>query len=72
MTDIIDNAEVELQCENCGRKTKKSFEWIKDHDEFACDCGTTVPVDASMYRKENAKAESTADGFRGFMEKLGK
>jgi len=72
MTDPIDDAEIELQCENCGRKTKKSMEWIEDHDEFACDCGTTIPVDASKYRKELAKAESERDGFQGLMEKLGK
>ncbi len=72
MTDLISDAEIELQCENCGRKTKKDIEWMRDHDEFACACGTTVPVDASTYRKELAKAESGLDGFQGLMEKLGK
>ena len=72
MTQVIDDAGIELQCENCGRKTKKSAEWIKDHDEFACDCGTTIPVDVSKFRKELVKAESGLDGFQGLMEKLGK
>jgi len=72
MTDIIDDAEIELQCENCGRKTKKSMEWIEDHDELACDCGTMIPVDASKFRKELVKAESKLDGFQGLTEKLGK
>ncbi|MGD0230291.1 MAG: hypothetical protein ABSC19_08025 [Syntrophorhabdales bacterium] len=72
MTDTIDDAEVELQCENCGRKTKKSMEWVEGHDEFACDCGTMIPVDASKFRKELVKAESTRDGVQGLMEKLGK
>jgi len=72
MTDTIDHAEIELQCENCGRKTRKNIEWIKDHDELACDCGTMIPVDASKFRKELVKAESERDGFQGLMEKLGK
>jgi uncharacterized Zn finger protein len=72
MTDIIDDAEIELQCENCGRKTKKSIEWIGDRDEVACGCGTMIPVDASKFRKERVKAESEFDGVRGLMEKLGK
>jgi DNA-directed RNA polymerase subunit RPC12/RpoP len=72
MTDIIEDAEIEFQCENCGRKTKKSIEWIEDHDEFACDCGTMIPVDVSKFRKELVKAESELDGYQGLMEKLGK
>jgi uncharacterized Zn finger protein len=72
MADIIDAAEIELQCETCGGKTKKSIEWIRDHDEFACDCGTMIRVDPSKYRKELAKAESERDGFQGLLEKLGK
>ena len=72
MTDIVEDLEIELHCENCGRKTKKSVEWVRDHDEFACDCGTTVPVDASKYRKESRRPNPALDGFQGFMEKLGK
>ena len=72
MTGTIDDAGIELQCENCGRKTKKSIEWIENHDEFACDCGTTIPVDPGTFRKEVVKAESELDGFGGLMEKLDK
>jgi hypothetical protein len=72
MTDIIDEAGIELQCENCGRKTKKSIEWMADHDELACDCGTMIPVDASKFHKELVKVESERDGFQGLLEKLGK
>jgi hypothetical protein len=48
------------------------MEWIEDHDELACDCGTMIPVDASKFRKELVKAESKLDGFQGLTEKLGK
>jgi hypothetical protein len=72
MAGTIDDAEVELQCENCGGKTKKSIAWIENHDQVACECGTLIPVDPSKYRKEFAKAESELDGFQGLMGKLGK
>lgn len=70
MADIIDDVEIELECENCGGKTKKSSVWIKDHDQFTCECGTLIPVDLSKYRKELAKTESELDGVQGLMEKL--
>jgi hypothetical protein len=72
MADIIDDAAIELDCANCGGKTKKSIGWIKDHDQFTCECGTLIPVDPSNYRKELAKSESELDGGQGLMEKLGK
>jgi hypothetical protein len=72
MTGSADDAQIELECESCGVKTKKSIEWATDHDEFTCECGTLIPVDASKYRKELAKTESQSDGVQGLMEKLGK
>ncbi len=72
MVDITDDAEFDLECEHCGGKTKKSFKWMKDHDEFTCECGTLIPVDVSKYRKEFAKSESQLDGVQGLMEKLSK
>ena len=72
MASSTDDVQFELECENCGAKTKKSIAWAKDHDEFTCECGTLIPVDASKYRKELAKTESASDGFQGLVEKLGK
>ena len=72
MADIIDDLEIEIECENCGGKTKKSSRWIEDHDQFACECGTLISVDPRKYRKELAKTESELDGVQGLMEKLGK
>jgi len=71
MAIIVDDTEIELTCDNCGGKTKKSIEWIKEHDQLTCDCGTMIPVDPSKYRKELAKTESGLDGFQGLMGKLG-
>ena len=71
MANIIDDAEIELECENCGGRTKKSIEWIKKHNQFSCECGNLIHVDPSKYRKELAKTESELDGVQGLMEKLG-
>ena len=72
MADIIDDVEIELECGNCGGKTKKSTEWIKEHDQFTCECGTLISVDPSKYSKELSKTESQLDGVQGLLEKLGK
>lgn len=72
MADVKDDREIELTCEDCGVKTKKSIDWINAHDELTCECGTLIPVDASKFHKELAKTESQLDGFQGLMEKLGK
>lgn len=64
--------EIELTCKNCGRKTTKSLSWVQDNNEVICDCGTLIPVDATKFNKEVSKAESTADGAQGLMEKLGR
>ena len=72
MAGTTKDDDVELRCHNCGGTTKKSMEWVADHDQYTCECGTLIPVDASTYRKEFAKTESASDGFRGLLEKLGK
>jgi hypothetical protein len=72
MAGSIDDTEIELECESCGVKTKKSIGWAKDHDEFICECGTLIPVDASKFRKELVKTQSELDGSQGLREKLGK
>jgi hypothetical protein len=70
--EIIDDAEIEFKCKGCGKKTKRSAGWAMEHGEFACECGTLIPVDPSKFSKELAKRESESDGFQGLMEKLGR
>jgi len=72
MTPDTDKAEVEVTCENCGSKTKKSVAWMKEHGEFECGCGTMIRVDPGRFRKELVNAESESDGSLGLLEKLGK
>lgn len=72
MAEIMENSEIEIECPTCGGRTKKTAGWMEEHDRLACECGTMISVDRTMYRKENAKAESQRDGFQGLLEKLGK
>ena len=72
MSATADEAQIEISCEKCGAKTKKSAAWAKDHEEFECGCGTMIRVDPSKYRKELARTESKHDGSLGLLEKLGK
>jgi hypothetical protein len=67
-----DDVEIEFQCEKCGATHRKTLDWMDDHDELTCACGTMIPVDAREYHKERVKEESTRDGVQGLLEKLGK
>lgn len=72
MANGVDNAEVELLCDNCGVTTRKDLEWLRDHDEYTCECGTLIAVDARKFRKEISKAEAEHDGVQGLTEKIGR
>jgi hypothetical protein len=59
MANTIDNAEIELECENCGGKTKKSAEWIKQHDQFTCELW-----DLDIRRPEQVSQRTVEDRIR--------
>lgn len=70
MPSFIDSAEIELPCEKCGRKTKKSIGWIKTHSKFTCACG--VSFSTSALNRELASSHVTADAIKRALEKLQK
>jgi uncharacterized Zn finger protein len=57
MPGFLDSSEIEIPCENCGRKTKKSIEWIKSHRVLACTCGTRMKLNTSQFKSDIAKVE---------------
>ena len=57
MAGFLDDLEIEIPCENCGRKTKKTIRWIKSNNEFVCACGTHISLDSSDFRAKIAKIE---------------
>jgi len=72
MVNFLDAIEIEIPCENCSRKIKKSIGWIKSHQEFTCPCGTTIVLKTDQVRREIAKVERSLDGFKRSLEKIGK
>ncbi|MEA3641875.1 MAG: hypothetical protein VBE63_18340 [Lamprobacter sp.] len=62
MSGIFDTTEIEIPCENCCRKIKKSIGWIKSHRQLTCGCGATIILDTNQFKTEIAKVErSLAD-----------
>jgi hypothetical protein len=39
MTGHFDQVEIEIPCQVCGRKFKKTIGWIRQNPDFYCECG---------------------------------
>jgi hypothetical protein len=48
MSGLFDDAEIEIPC-YCGRKTKKTVGWIKNHSQFTCACGTVISLKSDEF-----------------------
>jgi hypothetical protein len=57
MRGFLDNSEIEIPCDNCGRKTKKSIGWIKSHRVLPCVCGTRIKLYTGQFKSDIAKVE---------------
>lgn len=72
MPGFLDTTEIEIPCQNCSRKTKKSIGWIKSHNDFTCACGTHITIDASNFKSEIAKAERSFAELQKTLKNFGK
>lgn len=72
MTSILDDSEIEIPCENCQRKTKKSIGWIKTHKKFTCACGTEITINASQFKGEIAKIDKSLAALQSSLKNFGK
>lgn len=72
MAGFLDSSEIEIPCEKCGHKTKKSIGWIKTHSKFTCACGVEITLDASQLKSEIGKVECSLSGLQDALKKLGK
>jgi hypothetical protein len=72
MAGFLDSTEIEIPCENCSSKTKKSIGWIKSHKEFTCACGTKITLDASQFKSEIAKVEKSFADLQKTLKSFGK
>lgn len=67
---LLDDADIPILCQECGKETAKTIAWVKGHKEFACPgCGATIRVQSDQFRREVAKVEREWEKLR---KKLGK
>ncbi len=63
----FDNEEIDIQCENCSRKTKKTIGWIKCNKVLNCTCGTTISLETDQFKRELKKIVSDLERtFKNF------
>ena len=65
MSGVLDSVEVELVCEACGRKTKKTVGWIESHENFTCPCGLPVRCGPDSISREVREVNRGVDEFLG-------
>lgn len=70
MDGFLDKAEIDIPCEHCGTKTKKSIGWINTHSEFSCACGTIIHLKTDQFKREIAKANKAIADFEHTVKNL--
>jgi len=68
----MDSQGIDLPCSSCGKKTSKTFGWLKQHGQFTCTCGQAITVDLSELEKGLAATQKQLDGISAALGKLGK
>lgn len=71
MSGLLDRAEIDIPCTNCGRKTKKAIGWLKMNRQFRCMCGTDIHLDTSQFRSEIAKVDGAHASLLRSLKKFG-
>lgn len=72
MAGFFDSTEIDIPCEECRRKTKKSIGWIKSHNKLVCGCGAEIVLDTSQFKSEIAKVERSLSSLQRSLKKLDK
>lgn len=66
------NAEIEIPCSNCSRKTKKTVAWLKNNKALVCGCGTRIEIDASQFNREMKKVQKSVDDLKRTLKRFGR
>ena len=69
---LVDNANIELPCKNCGRKTKKSIAWVNANRQFTCTCGSTSTLDTRQLKAELTKVDAAFALLQKSLKKFNK
>ena len=70
MAGFLDDAEIEIPCANCNRKTKKSIGWIKGNSQFACACGTVISLRSDQFNREITNVEASIRSLQDSLKKF--
>lgn len=70
--NILEQETIDIPCENCRRKNKKTIGWIKRNKQFACICGTVISLDTDQFRREIAKVERSLADLDRMLKNFGK
>jgi hypothetical protein len=72
MTSFLDDAEIEIPCENCSHITKKTIRWIKNNQKFTCICGTIINLDSEQFKTGIAEVDSSIAKLDEVFKNFGK
>ena len=65
MHGLFDKATLDLPCPNCGNRTEKEIEWLKQNTEFTCpSCNSVVSLNSDQFREELRKAEKAIEDLK--------
>lgn len=69
---MFDDADIPIECANCGRKTTKTVVWLKNHSDFTCGCGTRIHIDASQFRRDMKKVDNSINDLERILKRFGR
>jgi hypothetical protein len=72
MPGPLDNSQIPIKCDQCGKVTKKPIRWIRTNSEFSCPCGRKIRINASQFRREMAKVDKSIANLEKALKKFGK
>lgn len=72
MSEMVDHVNIEIPCEHCGSKTKKTVGWLKTHNQLFCTCGVSTALSVDQFKEQIAKAEESVTALQQTVKNLGK
>lgn len=68
----FDDEIVEIPCNKCKRKNKKTINWLKQNNKLICKCGTEIVIESSQFKKEISKIEQSLEELDRILKNFGK
>jgi len=61
---VPDIMMIGIECDACGRKTKRSLRWVRKSDVHLCDCGITTPLESHVLKAHVDRVEQAFADFQ--------